>query len=102
MPKVLNRGGLFKPIPKGAILVARPSKWGNPFKLGKDGTREEVIAKYRQWLLNNPKLLSQLDELRGKDLVCYCSPLSCHADVLLELTNRKGGGNEQTADYSRD
>jgi len=37
--------------------------------------------------MNNPELLAALPELRGKDLVCWCSPLPCHADVLLELAN---------------
>ncbi len=72
-------------IPPDAIYVGRPSKWGNPYKVGRDGERAEVIALYRHYLLR-----SELDvnELRGKDLVCWCSPLSCHADVLLEEANR--------------
>jgi hypothetical protein len=61
------------------------SKWANPFKEGKDGTREEIIEKYRKWLLSNPDLLKQLPELRGKTLGCYCKPLPCHGDVLVEL-----------------
>jgi len=96
MPGVLNRGGMFKPIPKGAVLIARPSRWGNPFKIGIDGTRQEVIEKYRLWLLDNKELLSLLGELRGKDLVCYChtwdgqgtNPMYCHGDILLELANK--------------
>ena len=34
----------------GAIYIGRGSKWGNPFVIGKDGTRAEVIEKYGQWL----------------------------------------------------
>ena len=86
MPKVLNKRN--DPIPKGAIFVARPSKWGNPFRIGRDGTRGEVIAKYREWLLNNDDLLEALPELEGKDLYCFCNPLPCHADVLLEMANK--------------
>jgi len=89
MPKVLNRGGFYKPIPVGAVLVARPSKWGNPFKIGLDDDRETVIKKYRAYVLGNPRLMACLHELKGKDLVCYCAPLPCHADVLLELANRE-------------
>ncbi|MBA7693729.1 hypothetical protein ES703_102318 [subsurface metagenome] len=89
MAKVLNRGGLYKPIAKGAVLVARPSKWGNPYKIGRDGDRLETIKKYREYILNNAKLLACLPELKGKDLVCYCAPLPCHADVLLELANNR-------------
>jgi hypothetical protein len=61
------------------------SIWGNPFQIGKDGTREEVIAKYRQYILSKPELLGQLESLRGKTLGCWCSPQACHGDVLVEL-----------------
>lgn len=89
MPKVLNRTQLVMSELKGKVYVGRPSKWGNQFLIGRDGTREEVIAKYREALMLNTKLLDELEELRGKDLVCYCAPLACHADVLLELANRE-------------
>ena len=92
MPKVLNKR--IDTIPEGAVYVGRPSKWGNPWSIGTDGTREEVITFYRNAL---PKMLTtcrddgslilDLNELRGKDLVCWCTPLPCHADVLLELAN---------------
>ena len=64
------------------------SKWGNPFEIGPDGNRAEVIEKYRAWILTQPELLSQLDELKGKVLGCWCSPLPCHGDVLVELINQ--------------
>lgn len=84
-PRVLNkrRDG----VPSGAVYVGRPSKWGNPFAIGRDGNRDEVIAKYRDRLLARPDLLAQLSELRGRDLVCWCAPAHCHADVLIELAN---------------
>lgn len=65
------------------------SKWGNPFEIGKDGTRAEVIDKYREWILAQPELLSRLDELKGKTLGCWCSPLPCHGDVLIELIDKQ-------------
>jgi hypothetical protein len=65
------------------------SKWGNPFEIGRDGTRAEVIEKYRQWILDQPELLAQLHELKGKTLGCWCSPLPCHGDVLVELIDRE-------------
>jgi len=74
--------------PKDAIYIGRPSKWGNPFKIGKHGNREEVIKKYRDWLTYFQDDLP-LSELRGKDLVCWCAPKPCHGDVLLELANAK-------------
>lgn len=74
-----------KPVEGSAkrVYVGRPSKWGNPFTIGKDGSREEVIAKYRRWLLGQPALVAAArTELRGCDLVCWCAPLRCHAEVL--------------------
>lgn len=77
-----------KTAPAGAIYVGRPTKWGNPFEIGKDGTRDEVIAKYETWLQQQPELLNDIKTLRGKDLVCYCAPQKCHADILLRLANQ--------------
>ncbi len=76
-------------IPPDAIYVGRPSKWGNPFAIGKDGTRAEVIEKYREWVTGAGAdgNLFDVRELRGKDLVCWCAPEPCHADVLMELAN---------------
>lgn len=69
------------------VYVGRPSKWGNPFTIGRDGDRVEVIAKYREWVLGQSKLLEDLHELRGKTLACWCAPQACHADILTELAN---------------
>jgi len=70
------------------IYIGRPSIWGNPFKIGIDGTREQVIEKYRDYIFHNPYLMRRLYELRGKRLGCYCKPLACHGDVLVELIER--------------
>lgn len=66
------------------VYIGRPSKWGNPYEIGKDGTRTEVIEKYREYCRreNLP-----VDELRGKTLGCWCAPHPCHGDVLMELAN---------------
>jgi hypothetical protein len=86
MPKVLNRSK--DNIPAGSVFIGRPSKWGNPFIIGKDGTRTAVIDKYKNWIMNQPELLNDIKkELKGKDLVCYCSPKKCHGDILLEIAN---------------
>lgn len=69
------------------VYIGRPSKWGNPFVMGKDGDRETVVKKYKEWLLKQPKLMAQLHELRGKVLGCWCAPQACHGDVLVELAN---------------
>ena len=69
-----------------AVLVDRHSQWGNPFRIGKDGSRTEVVAKYRADLWRRIKAeevrLDQLAELAGKELACWCDPLPCHAHVL--------------------
>jgi hypothetical protein len=75
------------------VYIGRPcrgrpgSVWANPFKVGRDGTRAEVIAKYRAMLLGRPDLLARLPELRGKVLGCWCKPEACHGDVLAELAD---------------
>ncbi len=73
--------------PEGAIYIGRGSKWGNKFRIGVDGGRNEVIAKYDTWIRQQPHLMASLHELRGKDLLCWCSPFRCHGDVLRELAN---------------
>ncbi len=69
------------------VYIGRPSKWGNPFSIGKDGTREEVIMKYLKWLRNQPDLIASLDELKGKKLGCWCAPKACHGEILAKLAN---------------
>jgi len=69
------------------VLVDRSTKWGNPFRVGVHGTREECIAKHAAWLPTQPHLVGALHELRGKTLGCHCAPRACHADTLLELAN---------------
>ncbi|MCK2239998.1 MULTISPECIES: DUF4326 domain-containing protein [unclassified Crossiella] len=67
------------------IYIGRPSKWGNPFVIGRDGNREQVIQRYEQWLLAQPALIAALSELTGKTLGCWCAPHTCHGDVLARL-----------------
>lgn len=70
------------------VYVGRPSKWGNPFRIGVDGTREEVISKYESWLRASPTLVAAAkSELKGKVLGCWCAPEACHADVLVRIAN---------------
>lgn len=69
---------------KDEVYIGRPSKWGNPFVIGKDGTRREVIEKFRVYA-NRRFTPEDLKELKGKTLVCWCSPQACHGDVLVEL-----------------
>lgn len=66
------------------VYIGRGSKWGNPFKIGVDGSRQDVIEKYRKRLRSNAALKKCLPELEGKRLGCFCKPLDCHGDVLQE------------------
>jgi hypothetical protein len=89
----------YATLPPDTKLVARPSRFGNPFKIGENGmTRPEAIAMFRRWIggelpyfkpEQRQRLLAALPELKGKDLACYCKLTEeCHADMLLELANR--------------
>ena len=72
--------------PPGAVVVSRPSRWGNPFPVGPDRSAAEAVARYRRWI--EPQVDEVRAALAGRDLCCWC-PLGapCHADVLLELAN---------------
>ena len=70
------------------IYIGRPSIWGNPFKIGKDGDRAEVIRKYRAYIEGNTELLAKVPQLKGKILGCWCKPRACHGDVLAEIADR--------------
>jgi len=72
-------------IPPGAVYIGRGSPWGNPFKIGRDGTRDEVCDRYEREIL--PTL--DLTPLIGKDLVCFCAPLRCHGNSILRALQRK-------------
>jgi hypothetical protein len=76
------------------------SRWQNPYKedlpnFKRDGTRAEVIEKYRRDILGEvaqrktpPDLLARLPELKGKRLGCWCKPGACHGDLLAEWANK--------------
>ncbi len=70
------------------VRVCRPSMWGNPFHIGKDGTREDVIEKYRSWILTKKHLLYSLEMLAGKTIGCWCDPLPCHAHLLADMVEQ--------------
>jgi hypothetical protein len=88
-------------LPAGAVVVARPSKWGNPWRIDPGGTtaysvadRATAVARFREFVSRPydpdeyPAPEEIRAELRGRDLGCWC-PLDgpCHADVLLEIAN---------------
>lgn len=95
-------------LPKGAVVVARPTKWGNPFQVGdriqvtpEDPigvcfSAEQAVGAYRAFVEHPVGARFRADviaELRGKDLACWC-PLDqpCYADVLLEIARLPEGG----------
>lgn len=73
------------------VYIGRGGQWGNPFIIGRDGSRDMVIELYRKWILTQPQLLTQLEILRGKRLGCHCKPLACHGDILVQLMEIKYG-----------
>ena len=86
MPKIYNK--YHKNVPKDVVYIGRPSPWGNPFVMGKDGNRDECLAKFKEWIKTQPELIERIKkELKGKDLVCFCAPKPCHGNILLEITN---------------
>lgn len=77
--------------PEGAIVVSRPSKWGNPYKASEcsNGAAGAVHA-FRVLVESEEETIAEIQrELRGKDLCCWCKiGKPCHADILLEIANR--------------
>jgi len=71
---------------------SQPSNFANPYKIGKDGTRQEVIFKYKKYITHqletNILLQKELTNMKGKNLGCWCKPDICHGDVLLELIDK--------------
>lgn len=95
MPTVHNKR--HNTAPQDAVYVGRPTKWGNPFTHLAEGrtqakfllsSREKALEAYANWIVRQPELMASLHELKGKDLICWCKPASCHADILMELANK--------------
>lgn len=76
------------------IKICRPSKWGNPFIIGEDGRRKEVLEKYRKYLWGNKELMSNIMSLDGEILGCFCKPKACHGDIIIETIEWLKGGFE--------
>jgi uncharacterized protein DUF4326 len=96
--KLSRRPGARKPA--GAVVVSRPSRWGNPYTIAEYG-REQAVALYYQRLAEHPELVEVVRrELARKDLACWCDPDElCHADVLLEVAN--GGRSHEVLAFVR-
>jgi len=84
------------------ILIDRTTMWGNPFEIGRDGSRSEVIDKFRKWLngeaytdfkqKEREAILFNLDVLENKTLACWCKPKACHGDVYRDMVEERKTG----------
>lgn len=96
MPTLHNK--YHKTAPPDAVYIGRPTVWGNPYSHRQDTlalfrvkTTAEAIECYRWMLTNDPDLVAKARrELKGKDLVCFCSPQPCHGEVLMQVANSEG------------
>jgi len=74
------------------IYIGRPSYYGNPFTIGKDGDREKVIQKYIEYFykrISSDKIFKfRIKNLKDKILGCWCAPLKCHGDIIIEWLNK--------------
>jgi len=74
------------------VPIDRNTDWGNPFEMPADGDRDTVCNNYAEhYLPFKPSLLKKLKTLKGKVLVCWCSPERCHGDHLAHLANEQDG-----------
>lgn len=102
MPKTIYPGKVLNKhkdkIPADAIYIGRGSKWGNPFVIGTHGNRDQVcdknLAKLEDDVRSGRITLQELAALHGQDLVCFCKPLRCHGD---DLINKAKWAFEQLA-----
>ncbi|EKS7774914.1 DUF4326 domain-containing protein [Edwardsiella ictaluri] len=74
------------------IYIGRGSIWGNPYQIGIDGDRDEVIRKYkydfdRGFLRPFDDIDKNINEIKGKVIACHCKPLKCHGDIIADYVN---------------
>ena len=78
---------------KCEVYIGRHSIFGNPFVIGKDGTREEVIEKYKNYFYDRLEkdihFKNEVKKLKNKVLGCFCKPLACHGDVIVEYLSKE-------------
>lgn len=90
MGKVINAYTLSgNALPAHTVFVGHGSRWASPFREGRDGTLEEINARFNLAIASQEDVLADLDELKGKDLVCYCvqNGKSCYAHTLAYLAS---------------
>jgi hypothetical protein len=68
------------------VYIGRGSIFGNPFIMGKDGDRDQVVEKYREYALNDNVLMMAIAKLpENAVLGCFCAPLRCHGQIIIEM-----------------
>lgn len=77
------------------VSIMRPSVYGNPYVIGRDGTRAEVVAKFRkdfeERVHDSVVFLQRICELRGKRIGCCCeADEECHGDIIADFLNQEG------------
>ena len=93
---VINKHAYPHPLPgRVRVYIGRPSVLGNPFQIGRDGDRDQVIAKFKVYLdgrikNNDPVMMPELRRIVALsrkhlvELACFCKPAACHGDHLRE------------------
>ncbi len=78
------------------VYIGRGSPFGNPFTISKHRTRQMAIDEYREWFYNqlkDPVFKAEVEKLReAETLGCYCKPLACHGDIIIEYLENTAGG----------
>ena len=95
MARIVNLKHEPDAVARGAVRIDRRTRWGNPYRIGPDGTRDEVIARYRAHLWRQIRsgeiALADLASLDSRDLACWCHPSPCHGTVLARAAAWAGG-----------
>lgn len=67
-------------------FIGRPSPLGNPFIIGRDGTREQVVIKFKHYAVNNSEIMELIRQLpENAVLGCFCAPQDCHGYAIKEI-----------------
>ena len=86
MARIVNLKHEPGAVARGAVRIDRRTAWGNPFVVGRDGTRDEVIARYRielwRQIRSGEIALADLAAIAECDYACWCAPRRCHGEVL--------------------
>ena len=101
MIRIVNKKNYKGP----GIYIGRPSPLGNPFAIGRDGDREEVIRKYRDFLniaiRNDDRIKTEFERIEALSkrgdviLICWCAPSKCHGDTIKEIVEGNNAGDNQ-------